>query len=66
MWIGDVYQVYNDIVSFAGSTQKKTNFPVKIDDIVVYYASKNFYMKRFMATEKYNTLLAWHNYFIVK
>lgn len=65
MWVGDVYKIHNDIVSFAGTSQKKTNFSVTVNNIIVYYGSNTFDMKRFMSTQRYKNLINWHNYFIV-
>jgi hypothetical protein len=64
MWVGDVYSTKNDIVSLVKTSQPKTNFPVKIGNIIVYYAAKTFDMKRFENTEKYNRMSSWYNYFV--
>lgn len=64
MWAGDPFIVTNDIVSLVKSSQKKTNFPVKIGDITVYYGQKNFDKDRFRNTDKYQLYLKWYNYFI--
>lgn len=63
LWVGDVFVTKNDIVSLVKATQKKTNFPVKIGQIIVYYAKNNFDVKRFMNTEKYQKYINWVNYF---
>ena len=42
---------------------KKTNFPVKINDIVVYYGIDNFDAQRFQNTEKYKKINGWYEYF---
>ncbi|AKI81609.1 hypothetical protein [Acanthamoeba castellanii mimivirus] len=63
MWVGNVYKVKNDIISLSETTQKETNFPVKIGDTVIYYASKKFDKTRYMNTKKYKTLLNWYEYF---
>lgn len=39
----------------------KTRFPVKIDDIVVYYAKDNFDRRRFMDTQKYSNMKNYHS-----
>ena len=65
LWAGNVFNVSNDIISFAGTSQKKTNFPVVLNDIIVFYANSNYDAKRFMNTDRYRTLLLWYNYFIV-
>lgn len=64
MWVGDVYKVHNDIISFTGTTQKQTKYPVKIGDTVVYYASKSFDMDRFVNTKKYHIMKSWYDYFV--
>lgn len=63
MWAGDVYVVRNDIVSLVETTQKKTNFPVKMNGIVIYYGKNNFDAKRYMNTEKYKKYMDWIEYF---
>lgn len=63
MWVGDVYKVSNDIVSISKTTQPKTDFPVKIGNITVHYASDITKKKNFMKTKKYKTSLEWYNYF---
>lgn len=64
IWVGDVYSVTNDVVSLVKTKQKKTKFPVKIDNIVVYYAARLFDFKRFMNTERYRIMNNWFNYFV--
>lgn len=64
MWVGNVYKVHNDVVSLVGTTKKKTKFPVKIGDVIVYYGSSNFDVKRFMNTDRYKNLINWYNYFV--
>lgn len=63
MWAGDVYSVKNDIVSIVKSLNKKTNFPVKLDNIVIYYGKNNFDVKRFMNTDKYKNMIKWYEFF---
>lgn len=41
--------------------KKKTNFPVKIGDKVVYYAKDNFDRNRFKATKRYKDMKKWFN-----
>lgn len=64
MWVGDVYKVKNDLVSLVPSTQKKTNFPVEVAGIIVYYAAKNFDIERFKGTNKYQLYQKWCKYFL--
>nr|AEX63348.1 hypothetical protein mv_R1146 [Moumouvirus Monve] len=66
MWVGDVYKVKNDLVSLIKAPQKKTNFPVEVGNIVIYYASDNFDSKRFKNTKKYATMCKWYEIFGVK
>lgn len=63
MWVGNVHTVRNDIISLAPSEQEKTNFPVAVGDIIVYYGTNKFQMKRFMITDRHKILLNWYNYF---
>nr|AEX62210.1 hypothetical protein mv_R5 [Moumouvirus Monve] len=63
MWVGDVYKVNNDLVSLIKAKQSKTNFPIKIGKIIVYYASDNFDVKRFKNTKKYTTMCKWYEIF---
>lgn len=63
MWVGDVYKVFNDIVSITKTKKKKTNFSVKVNKVVVYYARNNFDLKRFISTSRYKKIIEWCNYF---
>uniref|UniRef100_A0A6G6AA77 Uncharacterized protein n=1 Tax=Borely moumouvirus TaxID=2712067 RepID=A0A6G6AA77_9VIRU len=63
MWVGDVYKVNNDLVSLVKAKQSKTNFPIKIGKVIVYYASDNFDVKRFKNTKKYTTMCKWYEIF---
>lgn len=62
MWIGDVYEVENDIVSFK-TMLNKTNFPVKFGNIIIHYASNNSQAKRFKNTKKYEIMCNWYKIF---
>lgn len=64
MWVGDVYKIRNDFVSMAKTKQKKTNFPVKLGGVTIFYAQNNYDVKRFMCTDRYVNLLNWYNYFV--
>ena len=59
MWVGDVYSVTSDLVSLVKADNKKTNFPVKINNIIVYYAKNNFDVVRFKNTGKYKNMIKW-------
>ncbi len=63
MWVGDVYQLHNDIVALTKTKQAKTNFPVEVNGVVVYYGKSTFDKRRFMGTIKYKRLIKWCEYF---
>jgi len=63
MWVGNVYKTKNDIVSLVKTSRKKTNFPVVLNNIPIYYAKNNFDVKRFQNTNKYETYIKWIEYF---
>lgn len=63
MWVGDVKKVKNDLISLTKTTQKKTNFPVTVNGVIIYYAHKKFDQNRFMNTQKYKRIVEWNNYF---
>ncbi|QTF48903.1 hypothetical protein qu_974 [Acanthamoeba polyphaga mimivirus] len=63
IWIGDVFKLKNDVVSLTKTTQEKTNYPVKIGKVVVYYGSNNYDTKRFQNTNKFKRIFEWYNYF---
>jgi hypothetical protein len=64
LWVADVFKSSGDIVSLSETKQNKTNFPVKIGDVTVFYGRSTFQMKRFMNTEKYKRMIAWYNFFV--
>ncbi len=64
MWVGDVFSIKNDLVSLTKTSQKKTNFPVKINNTILYYGRNNFDKKRFMNTDRYQKIIQWYKYFI--
>lgn len=63
MWVGNVYEVTNDLVSIVGTSRNPTKHEVKINDIVVYYGNDSFDAKRFRCTEKYKRMVSWNKYF---
>lgn len=63
MWVGNVFKTTDDIVSITRTKQKKTNFPVMIGNIPVFYGRKSYYAIRFRFTERYRRMADWHNYF---
>ena len=64
IWVGDPFKCTNDIVSIVKTKQKKTNFPVRIGNVTVYYAQKKFDADRFKCTDKYEQYVKWYKYFI--
>lgn len=42
-------------------SSKKSNFPIKIGEDIIYYAKDNFDKSRFMNTSRYKKLEEWHN-----
>lgn len=64
MWVGEPFKCTNDIVSIIKTKQKKTNYPVKIGDVVIYYAQKKYDQDRFKCTDKYEQYVKWYTYFI--
>jgi hypothetical protein len=63
MWVGNVYSTKQDIVSIIPTDRPLTNFPVTVNDIIIYYAKKTIDAKRFMNTDKYKKIVAWVDYF---
>ncbi|QGR54398.1 hypothetical protein [Moumouvirus maliensis] len=63
MYVGDVYKTKNDFVSIVPYAGNKTNFPVKIGDVVVYYGKNNTMARRFMHTQKYQRMEQWYKIF---
>ena len=63
MWVGNVYSVKKDAVSLMQTTKKKSNFPVKIGDNIIYYAKNNFDVERYKCTDKYKMMTIWYSFF---
>ncbi|BCS83791.1 hypothetical protein QLL95_gp0332 [Cotonvirus japonicus] len=63
LWVGDVHKTKNDIVSIVKTSQKKTRFPVKFDDVLIYYAVDSYDVKRYKKTKKYENMTKWYDYF---
>ena len=63
MWAGDLYSVSKDLISLTISSQKKTNFPVEVNGVVIYYGKNNFDAKRYINTDKHKILVQWCEYF---
>jgi hypothetical protein len=60
MYVGIVNKTKNDVISIVQHDKKKTKYPVKINDIVVYYANDSVDKDRFMNTEKYKRMVDWY------
>ena len=63
MWVGNVYEVYNDLVSLSKTKQNPTKFAIEVNGIVIHYARSAFEKKRAMNTDKYKRLMKWNEYF---
>lgn len=63
MWVGDVFETKNDIVSIIASDKFPTKTEVKINDIIIYYAKDGYDAKRFRCTERYKKIVQWNEYF---
>ena len=63
MWAGDVYSTKHDVVSIVETENKKTNFPVVVNDITIHYAQKTFDVKRYKNTNKFKKINLWIQYF---
>lgn len=63
MYVGNVYDTKNDIVSIVKSDKTETKYPVTIDDIIVYYGYDSHDMKRYLHTKKYKLMDKWITYF---
>ena len=64
MWVGNVFKIRNDFISFTTTTQKKTKFPVELNGIIIYYGASSYDVTRFMNTDRYKNLFNWYKYFI--
>lgn len=60
MWVGDVYNTKNDIVSISPSPKIKTKYFVDIGNIIVYYATDSTMINRFKCTQKYERMQKWY------
>lgn len=63
MWVGSVYKTKGDFVSIVPSKKPKTKFPVIVNDVIIYYGSDSYDVKRFKYTEKYKKIAIWCDYF---
>lgn len=63
MLVGNVHSVNNDIVSIVKTDKLKTNYPVEIDEVIVYYARSEYDVKRFKNTDRYINMMKWIEFF---
>lgn len=63
MWVGNVYNVKDDIVSIIPSTKNKTSKPVTIGKINIYYAKDKYDYNRYLCTKKYKLMKKWYEVF---
>lgn len=62
MWVGDVFEVTGDTISFK-KPENETKYPVTIGKHIVYYGTRLSCSKEFKATQKYERMLQWYDYF---
>ena len=58
MYVSNPKKTNGDEINITLTKKEATNFPVKINKHVVYYAKSNFDRKRFMKTTKYENMVA--------
>jgi len=46
--------------------QTLKNFPVKVADVIVYYAKNNHDRRRYFGTDRYKLYMKWCEYFLDK
>jgi hypothetical protein len=63
MWVANVKDVKNDIITLVCTNKKKTKYPVMIGNIIMYYAKDNFDKERFCCTNKYLIMKDWYDQF---
>lgn len=63
MWLGDVFKVEGDYVGFK-KPDNVTNYEAKIGDYPIKYFKNNRTLSIFLASNKYQTMVKWHNFFI--
>lgn len=64
MWLGNVNEVNNDIVSLKQSSQRESNFPVNVNNTVIYYGNSTYDRVRFLNTDRYKKIIQWYKYFV--
>lgn len=63
IWIGDPYSCTDDLVSITKTNQIKTKFPVEVNGVIIYYASREFDRKRFFNTKRMQLIQKYLKYF---
>lgn len=63
IWIGNVHNITNDIISLVPTNKPKTSNPVKIGKNIIYYAKDKYDHNRFLCTQKYQIMIKWYNIF---
>ena len=64
MWVGDVFKMVNDWISLVPTQNSKTNYPIEVAGVVIYYSPNRYNMIRFLTTVKYTRLIQWCEYFL--
>lgn len=62
MWVGDVFKVVGDKISFK-TPDKETKHPVYVANHIVFYGGRKEDAIRFMVTQKYKNMIKWYEYF---
>ncbi|RYE11574.1 MAG: hypothetical protein EOP34_12155 [Rickettsiales bacterium] len=63
IWVGNVFQVEGDYISFKESPYK-TKFPIKIGDYIVKYVTNKHQENIFTARDKYKNMVKWYDMFV--
>lgn len=63
MWLGDVFEVEGDYVGFKKPAYV-TNHGAKIGEYPIRYFKDKHTRNVFLASNKYQTMVKWHNFFI--
>jgi hypothetical protein len=63
MWVGDVFKTRDDFVSIIQTDQPPTKHKAAFGDIVVYYDTNGYNLKRYKSSVKYKRMAAWWEYF---
>lgn len=62
MWVGYVNRS-RSLITPVKTYKEKTNYPVKVGSLIVYYGKDNYDRKRFMSTNKYKAMVSWEKKF---